>query len=477
MAAYRVLLLILLTGMNLLPATGAATGWDLFSTQDDVSATPAKSMVTPDTSAGPCEFNQLGNPLRLLEAVERALCNNTQTRQAWVNVAQQAAIVGTSKAAYLPTITGSYTKSTGNYSTSYVGYPAADQHQSGVTENTGLNLTWVLYDFGQRSANLENSLQLLAAANASQDDTLQKVFLTAAQDYYALLTAQEQLAADVEAEKSAQESYMAAAAKYQLGVNALVDKLQAQTSYAQAKLKRVKSYNGVKTAQGTLAIDMGLDANTPIILDTNHSPLPEASFLKSVDALIDEAKKNRPDLRAAQAQLLAAQAKVKATRATGLPSISLVGSMSSQNQLAQIFYPETITRNQVIGIQLNVPLFDGFLVNYQTRSAQAQADIQAVNLSNAELQITLDVWKSYQALKAGTEDLVTTKDLLQSANQAFAVAQGRYRTGVGSIIELLSAQSALGSAQQQRIQALSNWYTARLKMAQSLGQLGLWAIQ
>ena len=476
-AMTRALFVIALIGMTVLPATGHATGWDPFFTQDAVSASPAKSMIAPDGAVGLCGFAQLGAPLGLLEAVERVLCNNPQTRQAWANVEQQAANVGASKAAYLPTITGTYTKSRGNYSTSYVGYPSDGQKQNGATENGSLNLSWVLYDFDQRSANLDNSLQLLAAANASQDATLQTVFLTAAQDYYALLTAQEQLAADEEAEKSAQESYVVAAAKYQIGVNALADKLQAQTSYAQAKFTRVKSYQGLQTAQGTLAIDMGLDANTPITLNADHAPLPDASFLKSVDALIDEAKKTRPDLRAAQAQLLAAQAKVRATQATGLPTISLVGSISKQSQLAQRFSPETITRNRTVGIQVSVSFFDGFLANYQTRVAQAQAEQQAVNLSNVEQQITLDVWKSYQSLKTETEDLATTQDLLQNANQSFDVVQGRYKSGVGSIIELLTAQNTLSSAQKQRIQALSNWHIARLKLAQSLGRLRLWSIQ
>lgn len=59
----------------------------------------------------------------------------------------------------------------------------------------------------------------------------------------------------------------------------------------------------------------------------------------------------------------------------------------------------------------------------------------------------------------------------------FNVARGRYKAGVGKTLELLNAQSTLASAQQQRIQAMSNWRAARVKLAASLGRLGMWAIQ
>ncbi|GAC1321582.1 MAG: hypothetical protein NVSMB28_13410 [Collimonas sp.] len=92
-------------------------------------------------------------------------------------------------------------------------------------------------------------------------------------------------------------------------------------------------------------------------------------------------------------------------------------------------------------------------------------------MENVEQQVMLEVWKSDQALRTETENLNTTSILLRSARQSFDVAQGRYKAGVGNILELLKAQSDLAAAQQQRIFALTSWQTARLRLAASLGQL------
>ncbi len=114
--------------------------------------------------------------------------------------------------------------------------------------------------------------------------------------------------------------------------------------------------------------------------------------------------------------------------------------------------------------------------SYQIQSAKAQVELKTADLANEEQKISLEAWESYQSLQTETENLKATDDLSQSATQSFNVAQGRYKKGVGTIIELLNAQSTLADSKQQRILALSNWRTARLKLASSLGKLGFWAI-
>jgi outer membrane protein len=111
------------------------------------------------------------------------------------------------------------------------------------------------------------------------------------------------------------------------------------------------------------------------------------------------------------------------------------------------------------------------------QTAKAQYEKKVADLADAEQQVSLDVWKNYQKLNTETEILATTDELVQSATSSFNVAQGRYKSGVGNIIELLNAQTALANAKQQRILAQSNWRSARIKLAASLGQLGMWAIQ
>ena len=129
--------------------------------------------------------------------------------------------------------------------------------------------------------------------------------------------------------------------------------------------------------------------------------------------------------------------------------------------------------SQEVGLELSVPLFEGFGRYYKVRQAEAQVESRHAELANTEQQVSLEVWRSYQTMRTGMENLTTTKTLVISAKQSFDVAQGRYKFGVGNIIELLKAQTDLSSAEQQRLLAMARWQTSRLKLATSLGRLSL----
>ncbi|MEO6920930.1 MAG: TolC family protein [Collimonas sp.] len=460
-------LILALAGMAATPLHAESIWSDPLRTMHEVSATPAKTGY-----AAGCSFDaQLPSPLSLLDAVERALCRNPQTRQAWANVKVQAATVGVSRAAYLPTLTssGSWSKADNRYT--YPDFPDNNSSLKTHSSSANLSLNWVLYDFGLRAANLENARQLLNAANAAQDDMLQTIFLSTVQSFYEAQAAQAMLAATAEAEQAAEQSFKASAAKYLAGAGALADKLQAQTAYAQASLKRAQAAGDLQNALGSLAIAMGWRPNTPLML----APLADAAdaplMQQAVGQLIADAVRSHPKILAAQAQWKAAQAQADAANADGRPTLSLFATGDrSDTPITQVSSKQTIS-SRSIGLQVSIPLFDGFSRNYKTRGARAQAESKEAELANIEQQVTLEVWKSHQALRTEAENLNSTDILLRSARQSFDVAQGRYKAGVGTILELLRAQSDLASAQQQRILSLTSWQTARLRLAASLGRL------
>jgi outer membrane protein len=453
-----------------------AGDFDPFQSRDAVSESAEKTMLGPGANSASCQSAKPLDQLNLASAVEMALCNNPQTRQAWANVKVQAAQVGIAKAAYLPSVEVTGTRSKGYYDSQVKDFPALDYQQHSTAHDIALDLSWTLYDFGLRKANLENERQVLAAANSTQDATLQTVFANTAQAYYDLQSADGALDANKEAEQAAKESFEATDAKYKAGVGALADKLQAQTNYAQARLSRSKAEGDAKNARGVLAATMGLPPNAVFALTPLSSQLPNTAFVQSVDKLMELAKRQHPSLLAAQAQVKAAEAAIASAKAEGLPTISLIGNLDRNEQPGQ-YSLDTTTNTSAIGVQLKIPLFEGMGRLYRVQAAKAQYEGKVADLANVELQISLDVWKSYQALSTGTENLQTADELLQSAAQSFKVAQGRYKSGVGTIIELLNAQTALANAKQQQIQLLSNWRIARIKLAASLGQLGMWAVR
>ncbi len=426
---------------------------DPFSTEEMLPPKPALRMG--GAAGDPCAEAMPDRALNLLEVVNFALCNNPQTREVWASSRVQAAQIGVSKASYLPSATLNASDNR-----SKTGAAASvDQRSVGIT------LSYLLYDFGARAANLENARQLLTAAIATQDSTVQTVFLAAVQAFYQAQATLAALDASLESERAAKESFAAAQARYSAGSATPADKLQAQTAYSQATLNRITADGNRKNAQGTLANMLGLDANRNVMLvAANKSAMPD-DFEGDISTLIEEARRRRPDLQAAAAQVRAAEASAEATRATGRPTISLTGK-ADQNSSSGIN-----SHSSLVGINLSVPIFSGYAPTYRVRAAESQVDAKNAQLERLRLQVALDVWTAYQHLTTATQSLRSTADLLNSAEQSERVVLGRYKAGVGSMLDVLNAQSALASARQQRIQSTFDWNISRATLAQTMGSL------
>lgn len=449
--------LLILSGLQVGSALAAGFG-DPFNT--DALAPPRPALYGPAVQgAAPCATPQSAAPLALLEVVDLALCNNPQTREVWANARAQAAQVGVAEAAYLPGLSGSVSASRNWTDTAGRSSPY-DQNSAGLT------LSYLLFDFGARDATLENARQLLAAAAATQDSTVQAVFLAAVQAFYQAQASVTALVAAQESERASKESFNAAEARYKVGASTPADKLQAQTAWSQATLNRITAEGALKNAQGALANVIGQDAHRPLRLAPAAEVTPGEAFERDVNALVDEARRLRPDLLAAEAQVRAAAANLDAVRAAGRPSIALT---AASNRLDVESSP--VTHASSLGVTLSIPFFSGFAPTYRVRAAEAQVDARGAQRDLLRLQVALDVWNAYQNLHTSTQALRTSADLLNSASQSGQVALGRYKAGVGSILDVLNAQSALASARLQRVQAALNWNVSRATLAQSMGSL------
>jgi len=182
--------------------------------------------------------------------------------------------------------------------------------------------------------------------------------------------------------------------------------------------------------------------------------------------LIEQARTRRPDLIASEAQVNAAKASVVASRAAAKPTVS-VGVSNVFNDGTNISYNNTST----LGVTVSIPIFEGFSPTYKIRSAEANAEVREAQRDQLRLQISLDVWTAFQNLRTANETIKSVGVLVASAKESARVALGRYKAGVGNIIDTLNAQSALASTNQQKIKADLNWNISRAALAQSIGAL------
>ncbi|VWB98297.1 Fis family transcriptional regulator [Burkholderia lata] len=428
-----------------------------------------------------CVFGALPRTLRLRDAIERSLCLNPRTREAWANVKIQTSAVGVARAAFLPTLSANMQSTRNNETNHVIGSPQYDSNYLTNLRIASVSLSWVLYDFGSHAAALRNEANLLAAAQASQHEALEAVFAKVAKDYYAAQAAWGALTAAREIEQAAHSSVEVATALFNAGRTALSDQLQAETIYADSIVSRVKSEEEWQVAKGTLAVDMDLSPDIELSLpDVGDGVVPTREFVDSVAELIEEAQRTHPSIAAARARVAAARAKAEQTRADGLPRLNLVAQYSYNNQPTslQLGYPVFPATHSAwyLGLQVTIPLFEGFTRTYLTHQAEAQTDLQAALLDETRQQVGLDVWTSYQALQSATSNLGNSATLFSLAQRSYEAAKRRYQMGVGNIQELLNTQSSLASAKLRRIQALTDWRSGRLQLAAKLGKLGMWSL-
>jgi outer membrane protein len=400
--------------------------------------------------------------LTLADMVDFGLRHNSTTRIAWATAQAALATYGSARGAYLPTIDGDL--AVGRIKT------AATQGRSAVTQNVltpSLTLSYLLFDFGGRSGQVGAARNQALAAAFNHNAAIQDVVLQISVAYFqylatrALLDAQRTTLAEAEANVTAAEE------RRNAGVATIADVLQARTAASQARLTTQSTEGDLATTRGSLALALGLPANTPYDVDPEAGERPISTVADGVDALIAEAVRNRPDLRSARAAAEAARERVVAARARLLPSLGLstTGGRTYSGALPAGANTYGATVN------LSVPLFAGLSRRYDLRAARFNAEAAEGQIEATQQKVIFTVYSDYYTLQTAGRRVATAEDLLASARQSSEVALGRYKAGVGTVLDLLAAQTALADARAQRVQARLTWSVSLAQLAHDTGLL------
>ena len=422
------------------------------------AAPPAAPALPPDVAGRVAQ-------LTLADVIDIALRNNTATAAAWADARSAAASYGAAQGQYYPTLALDGTV-TAIKTVPSAGRVATKQQFLNPT----LSLSWLLFDFGGRSGSVGAAREALLAADWTHNATLQSVVLAVEQAYFDYLGTKALLAAQQTTLKEAQTNLEAAQQRHNVGLATIADVLQAQTALSQARLALEATEGRLQTTRGALALSMGLPANVPYDLAVPADTTVPPGISDSVDALIERAVRERPDLAAERARAAGARARLSVARSQALPSLSVGGTTTETDFLSG----RPVFRNSYTAtLTVSIPLFSGGSQIYDIKAAGAAADAAALRARGFEQQVIYQVFNAYYALRTATQQVRTGADLLASATQSEQVALGRYRAGAGSLLDLLTAQAALASARADAIAARFSWYLALAELAHDTGVLGL----
>jgi outer membrane protein len=397
-----------------------------------------------------------------VEIVDLGLRNNPITRLAWANAQTAASVYGSERGAWLPTVDAEVAASRLK--------TAASQGRTAVEQSVltpSVTLSYLLFDFGGRSGRVSGARQRLLAASFVHNAAIQDVVLQIQVAYFQYLANRALLEAQRTTVEEARTNLTAAEERRRVGLATIADVLQARTAASQAQLDFQSIEGSVQTTRGALALALGLPANLPYDVDSTAAIASVAPLADSVNAIIATALQGRPDLAASRAEVEAAQAGIGEARAALLPSL---GFSATGGRTYATTIPDG-ANSYSLSLGLSIPLFNGFSRQYDLRAARFEAEAARARTESLRQAVVFQVFSAYYTLQTATRRVATAEDLLASATQSNEVALGRYKAGVGSVLDLLAAQSALASARAQQVDARLAWSVSLAQLAHDAGVL------
>ncbi|QBH96278.1 TolC family protein [Limnobaculum zhutongyuii] len=408
--------------------------------------------------------------LSFYDVVVMAMCNDPKAKATWLNLQHYQIAKDSSYSGYMPTV--DLNSSFGHRELTQTVDKKDYKTKTESWSNT-LELSWLLFDFGQREATVDKAKSELMAVEFLSMSDLQDVVLDAAQKYFAVIASEAYLEAARDIEVIAYKSLQVTQGKREAGVGELADELQAKNAALSATNYRIKAEGEVRNSMGALASVLGKDITKDISFQKGLS-VPSQNSLNNINQLIEKALNQHPQLLAAKEQITVSEKELSVAQRGFLPSVYLTSRWGNDRPK---YGPGYDSDELYMGVNVKVPLFSGFSQYNAVRSAQNRLEQTQNQFIQTKQNIALQVWQTYQRLSTAQNNLKNMRDLVASSSRAYEIARGRYQSGVGSILELLNTQNDLSEAQINNVNTMVDWHLARLSLASSLGQLNVSTIK
>jgi outer membrane protein len=239
----------------------------------------------------------------------------------------------------------------------------------------------------------------------------------------------------------------------------------ANVNLAQAKLLYLDALNNDKSAMASLSAVLGYPTLQNFDLVNESAPL--ASPPADIDQLIADALAKRPELLAIQFETESAEKLHQASRDQMLPTISALTAFGD----APIRDDRVYGPYAAVGVNVQIPVFNGFLYPARSREAALRAQASQQRLVDLRNRISRDVRTSWLTASTAFDRVQVSEQLLAQANLALDLAQTRYKLGLSSIVELSQAQLQQTQAQIGNAQADSEYRLALSALRYQTGSL------
>jgi outer membrane protein len=479
--------LLMLTCGGCYPNRAVIDPWSYAPSSSACPWIPPKSVKAMELSDEGPDLPGQNDPYSLGELIDIALRNNEKTKITWAQARSAAASYGQSQSEFFPAFDGTFTyqrarqpsfSTPGNLTSTTNNSPVATSTESALTVSDQyytfwspqLSITYLIYDFGTLRATSEAARQALYNADWTHNDAILTLLQTIMNDFYNYLYEQQLLIADVADVETARLTLDAAETGFNTGVRDISDVLQAKTQLLQNQTTWSGQQQNVETAYTTMLNDMGLPATMKLKTMGMPSELPTNDIVPPVETLIAVALQNRPDLLAAEANLRSKQETLRAAKTQFLPQFNYTFDIGKNYYgFEGAYYHDRYNfTNQVT---VSMPLFQGFYYRNAIKIAQANKKAAEEQVKQTELSMIQQITSYHYNVRCAYDTLQFATAYLEAAKEQYVVALAQYKQGTNTILDVVSAQSALANARASQASAFQDWFTSLANLAYATGIL------
>jgi outer membrane protein len=337
-----------------------------------------------------------------------------------------------------------------------------DPMESADFYSAGVSVNQLLYDFGRTGGAYEASKAEQDASGHDLESTVNGVQLTVTQAFFGVLAAQELLQAATQAQRQMAKHLELAQAQVAAGARPLIDVTRARVDLANANLTLVRATNQLAIAKSSLNAAMGVERSVAFRVEKPASAAAPEMF--SLEEAVRIGFENRPEYRARKSRVASQRDLVGVARAGFFPSLGANGNfVYAGKEVNDLSY------NWTAGASLSWSFFSGFATVNAVDEAQARTRSLEASLQSLALAVRNEVETAFLAYREAQQKTEPTQAGLAAAKETLELAEGRYQSGAGNIVEVTDAQSSFTQAQVSAIAAEYDIEVARARLLYAMG--------
>ncbi|NEZ58928.1 TolC family protein [Adonisia turfae] len=453
---------------EIVPATGQAESTSSDDLLDESNLPPTELLADPNPLTVPTLESEVllqegdEQTISLEEAIELAYFNNQDLQASLLELEQAEATLAEARAAFSPTVSTSADVTAQESDSQTIFGTTVGEDELDTTLNASVQVNYDLFTSGQRVASVRAAKEQVRLNELEVDRRREELRLQTTSLYYDLQESGEQIRINRSFEEEAQRNQRDNELRRQAGVGTRFDVLRADVQLANAQQALIQSQADQRIARRNLARLL----NIPSTVNINATPVPapdnwEETYERWSLTLEDSillAFQGRVELEQQLAQREISTQQARAARAAIRPQVSLFANYSWSDLL------DDSSDNYSFGAQLNWLLVDGGAARARARQQEANADIAEERFSEQLDQIRFEVEQAYFTLRSNEENVRTARTAITQATTALELANLRLDAGVGTQLDVLTAQSELTEAE-------GNWVSAALGYNRALASL------